>query len=271
MALIDDLVDALHRDDHSRRFSATQQLGEYLSIDGKVLTQRLVKAGVVPVLIKLCKIRDRPDLQQEAAKALSYIAAEQPTAVVRAGALSVLTELLSSSSGVVREHALVAMGFIIQSQPESRRRILDTALTPLLDILRDACTTDSERPSTTVLAAARVLSTAKKLALTAIKNVIVLPSPADKGTPRHTTQVRQAVQCGCVEPLCALMVVNDDLDISSLAEEAVDTILAVYHEECCRAIIQKGYSDGYQWPLCWPLIVRLQVDACLVDRHDDIR
>lgn len=92
------------------------------SLQRKILSQErnpplnlIVEAGLIPRLVEFLKSSLHPCLQCEAAWALTNVASgtsEQTRAVVEAGAIQPLVELLSSPHMIVSEQAVWALGNI---------------------------------------------------------------------------------------------------------------------------------------------------------------
>ena len=85
--------------------------------------QDVINLGLVPRFVELLKDTTRPDLQFEAAWALTSIAsgiAEHTRVVVEQGAVPLFVQLLKSTNDDVREHAVWALGNIAGDSIKNR-------------------------------------------------------------------------------------------------------------------------------------------------------
>lgn len=109
--------------------------------------QDVINLGVVPLLVEFLKRHDKPELQFEAAWALTNIASgttEHTLAVVTSGAVPLLCSLLLSTNDDVCEQAVWALGNISGDSPQYRDHVLNAgAMMPLLMVLRNS----SNKPS----------------------------------------------------------------------------------------------------------------------------
>ncbi|KAM3401063.1 hypothetical protein ACQJBY_001066 [Aegilops geniculata] len=125
------MVQAVLSDDNAVQLEATTQFRKLLSIERSPPIEEVINTGVVPRFIEFLTREDYPQLQFEAAWALTNIASgtsDNTKVVVEYGAVPIFVKLLSSPSEDVREQvkpALTALQRLIHSQDE--------------EVLTDAC------------------------------------------------------------------------------------------------------------------------------------
>ena len=102
--------------------------------------QQVINLGVVPLLVDFLRQHDRPEMQFEAAWALTNIASgttEHTAEVIRCGAVELLCGLLLSPNEDVCEQAVWALGNISGDSPHCRDLVINAgAMMPLLAVLR---------------------------------------------------------------------------------------------------------------------------------------
>ncbi|XP_057508732.1 importin subunit alpha-like [Actinidia eriantha] len=130
------MVAGVWLEDSSLQLEATTQFRKLLSIERNPPIEEVIQSGVVPRFVEFLARDDYPQLQFEAAWALTNIAsgtAENTKAVLDHGAVPIFVRLLGSASDDVREQAVWALGNIAGDSPKCRDLVLNHgALMPLL-------------------------------------------------------------------------------------------------------------------------------------------
>ena len=139
---IPELVQGVMSGDRNVQYNATQQFRKLLSIEQSPPIQEVIEANVVPMFVEFLKDFHRPNLQFEAAWALTNIASgtpDQTKVVIEANAIPIFVQLLSSPNDDVREQAVWALGNIAGDSPKCRDLVLQAGgLAPLLNQLRES-------------------------------------------------------------------------------------------------------------------------------------
>jgi HEAT repeat protein len=134
------LLQQISTEDPAAQFNATLQFRKLLSIENNPPIDQVIQSGVVPRLVEFLHRADHPNLQFEAAWALTNIAsgtAEHTYVVIQSGAVPVFVQLLSSPAEEVREQAVWALGNIAGDSAKCRDFVLSlNCLEPLLRILQ---------------------------------------------------------------------------------------------------------------------------------------
>nr|XP_053638561.1 importin subunit alpha-3-like [Cherax quadricarinatus]XP_053638562.1 importin subunit alpha-3-like [Cherax quadricarinatus] len=135
---VDDIVEGIRSGDRRRQLANTEKARVLLSSDKPPISQ-FINAGILPPLVECMGKSENPELQVEAAWAVTNIASgpsQYTRALVDAGAVGVLVRLLSSPDVAVKEQAVWALGNIVGDGAEYRDRALKEGIVrPLVNLL----------------------------------------------------------------------------------------------------------------------------------------
>ncbi|KAF2076879.1 hypothetical protein CYY_001846 [Polysphondylium violaceum] len=129
------LVADINSDNYDKIYAATTAFRKLLSIERSPPIEQVIKTGIVPRLVKFLYSENYPQLQFEAAWALTNISSgtsEQTKVVIEHGAIQVFVLLLGSQHDDVREQAVWALGNIAGDSYHCRDLVLQYGALPAL-------------------------------------------------------------------------------------------------------------------------------------------
>ncbi|KAH7284233.1 hypothetical protein KP509_34G044300 [Ceratopteris richardii] len=149
------LVNGVFSNDASVQLESTLQIRKLLSIERNPPIQQVIDSGVVPRLVEFLLKGDLPQLQFEAAWALTNVASgtsDHTKVVIDHGAVPIFVQLLTSPAQDVREQAVWALGNVAGDSPKCRDLVLSCgAIPPLLSLLNDQASISMIRNATWTL------------------------------------------------------------------------------------------------------------------------
>ena len=140
LSILPQILQAMINGEVGVKFQATQQVRKLLSIEKTPPIQPVIDIGMVPYLVQFIQQDSMPDLQFEAAWALTNIAsgnADQTRCVVDAGTVPLFIRMLGSANIDVKEQAVWALGNIAGDSPQLRDLCLrHGVMTSLINVFR---------------------------------------------------------------------------------------------------------------------------------------
>lgn len=135
------MVQGVWSENLEQQIEATTQFRKLLSIERNPPIEEVISQGVIPRFVQFLQRQDAPQLQFEAAWALTNVASgtsDNTREVIENGAVPLFVQLLRSTSDDVREQAVWALGNIAGDSHQCRDLVLSKfALQPLLEQLRE--------------------------------------------------------------------------------------------------------------------------------------
>ncbi|KAK1291387.1 Importin subunit alpha-1 [Acorus calamus] len=135
------MVQGVFSDNPLSQLEATTQFRKLLSIERSPPIEEVINAGVVPRFVEFLSRDDLPQLQFEAAWALTNVASgtsEHTRVVIENDAVPMFVQLLRSKHDEVREQAVWALGNVAGDSPKCRNLVLDCCvMVPLLSQLNE--------------------------------------------------------------------------------------------------------------------------------------
>nr|XP_056722559.1 importin subunit alpha-8 [Euleptes europaea] len=132
---VEEIVDALNSDSFHFHLKGAQSARKMLSRQKNPPINEVIKAGIVPMLVAFLSRHDAPNLQFEAAWALTNIASgtsDQTRAVVEANAIPAFITLLDSPHMHICEQSVWALGNIAGDGPMYRDSLIQLQVIPPL-------------------------------------------------------------------------------------------------------------------------------------------
>ncbi|GLG96387.1 Importin subunit alpha [Gryllus bimaculatus] len=137
---VEEIIEGMSSSDEGVLLAATQSARKTLSRERNPPIDIMIKSGIVPRCVEFLSYFQNPSLQFEAAWALTNVASgtsEQTNAVIEAGAVPKLVQLLSSPYMHVAEQAVWALGNIAGDGSKPRDLVLSLGtMTALLELIK---------------------------------------------------------------------------------------------------------------------------------------
>ncbi|XP_066960536.1 importin subunit alpha-3-like isoform X2 [Macrobrachium rosenbergii] len=260
--LADDIVTGMQHTDRRIQVNNAIKARQLLSND-KPPVKQLIKAGILPVLVKCMGRHDIPDLQLEATWSVTNIASgasDHTWALVEAGAIPPLVDLVKNGKQNVKEQAVWAIGNIIGDGPDCRdEAVKNGVIQPLVHLLSPAMPITLRRQVCWVLTNLfraknpDISVEDRKLCANALRQLVshydaqiqvdslwATAYFADLGSEG----IDDLIQCGIVRELVQRLYSNDERVVAA-ALRATGTIAAGNHDQT-DAIVEAGALPIYR-------------------------
>ncbi|MCL7021780.1 hypothetical protein MKW94_028806, partial [Papaver nudicaule] len=278
---IQTMIGDLWSDNPEAQLNSTTKFRKLLALEHNPPIDEVVKAGVVPRFVEFLARHDLPQLQFEAAWAVTNIAAgtsEHTRALIEHGAIPMLVQILSSGNADVREQAVWALGNIAGDSPGHRDIVLSQgALVPLLSqfsdhskqsMLRNAtwtlynfCRDQPSIPSEQIRLALRVLqhlihSTDEEI----LKDACWALSHISNGTNDKIQAVIEAGVC----PRLVILLLHPSPGVYTPSLRTIGNIVTGEDEQtqvvidnqalsCFHQLLTQNYSKYIKKETCWAI------------------
>ncbi|KAK1591893.1 hypothetical protein Q3G72_015491 [Acer saccharum] len=239
------MVSGVWSNENNLQLEATTQFRKMLSIERSPPIEEVIQSGVVPRFVEFLMREDFPQLQFEAAWALTNIASgtsENTKVVIDHGAVPIFVKLLASSSDDVREQAVWALGNVAgvcRRLAELLMHPAPSVLIPALRTVGNIVTGDDIQtqciinhgalPCLLSLLTHNHKKSIKKEACWTISNI----------TAGNNEQIQTIIDAGLIGPLVNLLQ-NAEFDIKKEAAWAISNATSGGTHEQVKYLVDQG-------------------------------